>query len=326
MPNILEIRDLVTEFRGDTGSTVALDHVSFDVHKGEILGIVGESGCGKSVTCLSALRLLGPGGRVTGGKVIFDGRELSALSDKELDRIRGNELTMIFQDALASLNPVFTVGYQLTESIRAHTPLRGEAAKHRAVDMLRRVGIPDAANAMKKYPQTLSGGMRQRVMIAMALCCEPKLVIADEPTTALDVTIQAQIMKLLKKLQQESGMSVVLITHDIGLIAQMAERVLVMYAGQIVEEGDVKSIFRHPAHPYTRALMQSVPGINDAPERKLENIPGSVPENYGFMTGCRFADRCPYTAEACREPQAMRPAGEAGHAARCLLMKDKERA
>ena len=326
VPKLLEIQDLVTEFRGDAGRTVALDHVSFEVNKGEILGIVGESGCGKSVTCLSALRLLGPGGEVTSGRVTFDGRDLSSLSEKELDKLRGNELTMIFQDALASLNPVFTVGHQILESIRAHTALRGDAAKARAVEALRRVGIPDAENTLKKYPHTLSGGMRQRVMIAMALCCEPKLVIADEPTTALDVTIQAQIMKLLKSLQKESGMSVILITHDIGLIAQMADRVLVMYAGQIVEEGKVGDIFKNPSHPYTRALMESVPDIKDSADRRLGSIPGSVPENYGFMTGCRFAGRCAYATEACSAPQALLPAIEEGHTARCHLMNEKERA
>ena len=325
VPGLLEIKDLVTEFNGDAGHMIALDHVTFDVNKGEILGIVGESGCGKSVTCLSALRLLGTGGKVTSGKVIFDGKELSSLSEKELDKIRGNTLSMIFQDALASLNPVFTVGHQLIESIRAHTELRGEAAKAHAVAYLRRVGIPDAENTMKKYPHTLSGGMRQRVMIAMALCCGPKLVIADEPTTALDVTIQAQIMNLLKSLQKETGMSVILITHDVGLIAQMAERVLVMYAGQIVEEGKVTDIFKNPSHPYTRALMESVPDIKDAADRRLGSIPGSVPENYGFMTGCRFAGRCAYATEACSAPQIMLPAKEAGHMARCRLMKEKER-
>ena len=318
MAHLLEVTDLVTEFESDSGHIAAIDRVSFSVDAGEILGIVGESGCGKSVTSLSVMRLLGPGGKISSGSVRFDGQELTEMSDRELDRIRGSELTMIFQDALASLNPVFTVGNQILESIHAHTPLRGAAARQRAVEMLRKVGLPEPEKIMKKYPHTLSGGMRQRVVIAMALCCGARLVIADEPTTALDVTIQAQIMQLLKSLQRETGMGVILITHDIGLIAQMADRVLVMYAGQIVESASVEELFASPAHPYTRALMASVPDIRDGKSRVLQSIPGHVPEDYGSMTGCRFCSRCSEAEAACAEAQEMRPVcGRAEHTVRC---------
>lgn len=319
MAHLLEVNGLVTEFNSDAGHVAALDHVSFYVDAGEVLGIAGESGCGKSVTSLSIMRLLGPGGMVTNGSILYDGKDLAAMSEKELDRIRGNELTMIFQDALASLNPVFTVGNQLLESIRKHTELRGKAAKQHAISMLRKVGFSEPEMIMKKYPHTLSGGMRQRVVIAIALCCHAKLVIADEPTTALDVTIQAQIMQLLKELQREKNLGVILISHDIGLIAQMADRVMVMYAGQVVESAPVKELFASPAHPYTKALMASVPDIHDAKDRILQSIPGSVPENYGELTGCRFCSRCPEETAACREKQEMLPVfGKMDHIVRCF--------
>ena len=228
---------------------------------------------------------------------------------------------MIFQDPLTSLNPVFTVGSQITESIRTHMGLSKEEAKKRAIMLLQKVGMPDAEGVMKKYPHTLSGGMRQRVMIAMALSCDPKLLIADEPTTALDVTIQAQIMKLLKELQQENGMSMVLITHDIGVVANMADRVLVMYAGQIIEEGPVKEIFQNPRHPYTRALLDTVPTIRDAADRELVSIPGMVPENYDDIKGCRFAERCRYRRKECDMPQENYEFSE-GHTAKCIVMKE----
>ena len=304
MEPILSVRHLETTFTSDFGSGVVVDDVSFDVPTGQTLCIVGESGCGKSVTCLSIMGLLGRGGKVTGGQVVFDGRELTGLTEKELDQVRGSKLSMIFQDALTSLNPVFTVGNQLTEGIRIHTKCSRQQARSRSIQLLSRVGLPDPEAVFRTYPHTLSGGQRQRVMIAMALGCDPKLLIADEPTTALDVTIQKQIMSLLKQLQQENGMSILLITHDMGLVAQMADQVIVMYAGQIVERAPVADLFHNPAHPYTRALLKSVPSIRDTSERVLESIQDTVPEHYEKMTGCRFRSRCPHATAACEQIQA----------------------
>lgn len=244
------------------------------------------------------------------------------MSEKELDQIRGNELTMIFQDPLTSLNPVFTIGSQMMESIRIHMHLSKKEAAVRAESLLARVGMPDPHAIMKKYPHTLSGGMRQRVMIAMALACNPRLLIADEPTTALDVTIQAQIMNLLKELQQETGMAMILITHDIGVVANMADRVLVMYAGQMIERAPSKELFHHPAHPYTQALLDTVPTIRDDADRQLVSIPGIVPESYDDITGCRFADRCAYACPLCEQPQEDYVMG-AEHTARCIVMKNR---
>ena len=321
MSHLLEVQGLTTAFSADYGETVSVDHVSFHVDEGETVCIVGESGCGKSVTSLSIMGLLGRGGAVTDGSVLFDGKNLLSLSEKELDEIRGNRMSMIFQDPLTSLNPVFTIGNQITESIRTHMHLDKQEAAARAEKILSQVGMPDAHAAMKKYPHTLSGGMRQRAMIAMALCCNPALLIADEPTTALDVTIQAQIMSLLKKLKKEIGMSLILITHDIGLVASMADRVLVMYAGQIIEEAPVKELFASPHHPYTRALLATVPSIYDGPDRELVSIPGIVPENYDSITGCRFADRCAFRRPECDRPQEDQAAGE-GRRVRCARWKE----
>lgn len=324
MPHLLEVQDLTTVFAGDYGSSVSVDHVSFHVDRGEVVCLVGESGCGKSVTSLSIMGLLGRGGAVMDGSVLFENKNLLAMSEKELDEIRGDELTMIFQDPLTSLNPVFTVGSQIMESIRIHMHLSKEEARARAVELLGQVGMPDAAGVMKKFPHTLSGGMRQRVMIAMALSCKPKLLIADEPTTALDVTIQAQIMKLLGELRREKNMAMILITHDIGVVANMADRVIVMYAGQIVEEAPVLALFDDPKHPYTRALLDTVPTIRDDESRQLTAIPGMVPENYDDITGCRFADRCPYRQQECDSPQELYRFEE-GHAARCIVALRKAR-
>ena len=321
MAHLLEVKGLTTTFTGDYGKNISVDHIDFHVDEGEVVCIVGESGCGKSVTSLSIMGLLRRGGKVTEGSVLFEGRDLLTLSEKEMDKVRGDKMTMIFQDPLTSLNPVFTIGSQITESIRTHMNLSKQEAAKRAVELLRKVGMPDAEGVMKKYPHTLSGGMRQRVMIAMALSCDPKLLIADEPTTALDVTIQAQIMKLLRELQRETGMSMILITHDIGLVAQMADRVMVMYAGQLIEEAPVKELFQHPKHPYTRALLDTVPTIRDSAERQLVSIPGIVPENYDDITGCRFADRCAYRREECSKRQESYEFG-AGHTARCIVMKE----
>ena len=311
---ILVVRGITKLFPG----VRALDKVHLELREGEVVCLVGESGCGKSVTSLSIMGLLGRGGAVMDGSVLFENKNLLAMSEKELDEIRGDELTMIFQDPLTSLNPVFTVGSQIMESIRIHMHLSKEEARARAVELLGQVGMPDAAGVMKKFPHTLSGGMRQRVMIAMALSCKPKLLIADEPTTALDVTIQAQIMKLLGELRREKNMAMILITHDIGVVANMADRVIVMYAGQIVEEAPVLALFDDPKHPYTRALLDTVPTIRDDESRQLTAIPGMVPENYDDITGCRFADRCPYRQQECDSPQELYRFEE-GHAARCIV-------
>lgn len=323
MPHLLEVNNLTTAFSGDYGRTISVDHVSFHVDPGEVVCIVGESGCGKSVTSLSIMGLLRRGGAVIDGSVLFDGKDILSMTEKQLDEIRGDQMTMIFQDPLTSLNPVFTVGSQIVESIRIHMHLPKADARKRAVELLQKVGMPDAENVMKKYPHTLSGGMRQRVMIAMALSCNPRLLIADEPTTALDVTIQAQIMKLLGELQQETRMSMILITHDIGLVANTADRVIVMYAGQIIEEAPVEELFRNPKHPYTRALLDTVPTIRDDANRKLTAIPGMVPESYDDITGCRFADRCPYWKPVCDNPQENYGFGT-DHQARCIIACEEQ--
>lgn len=321
MSHLLEVQGLTTTFRGDYGKNISVDHIHFHVDEGEVVCIVGESGCGKSVTSLSIMGLLGRGGTVTDGSVLFDSRNLLSMTEKELDQIRGNEITMIFQDPLTSLNPVFTVGNQITESIRTHMHLSRKEAAERAQMLLEKVGMPNARETMKKYPHTLSGGMRQRVMIAMALSCNPRLLIADEPTTALDVTIQAQIMELLRDLQKETGMSMILITHDIGLVANMADRVLVMYAGQIIEEAQTQELFEHPKHPYTMALLDTVPTIRDGAERELFAIPGIVPEDYDDIKGCRFADRCKYRRPECDSPQENYEFSP-HHRARCIVSKE----
>lgn len=321
MSHLLEVKGLTTGFTGDYGKTISVDHVSFHVDEGEVVCLVGESGCGKSVTSLSIMGLLGRGGAVVDGSVLFDDKNLLSMTEKELDEIRGDQITMIFQDPLTSLNPVFTVGNQITESIRTHMHLSKEDAKKRAENLLEKVGMPDAHGVMKKYPHTLSGGMRQRVMIAMALSCNPRLLIADEPTTALDVTIQAQIMELLSQLQKETGMAMILITHDIGLVANMADRVLVMYAGQIIEEAPAMELFRSPKHPYTQALLNTVPTIRDSAERRLLSIPGIVPESYDDIKGCRFADRCRFRRPECDQPQEDYQFAEA-HTAKCIVSKE----
>lgn len=313
---VLEVKNLRVGFRSDFGERIVTDDVCFHINKGEMLGIVGESGCGKSVSCLAVMGLLTANGYVKQGQALFAGKDLLSIPEKELDRIRGKDLSMIFQDALASLNPAFTVGNQITEVLRKHLHMTKKEAEKRAVVLLNQVGIPDPVSAFRRYPHELSGGMRQRVMIAMALSCSPKLLIADEPTTALDVTIQAQIMQLIQKIRDDLHMSMILITHDIGLMAQMADRVMVMYAGQFIEEADVFELFRNPLHPYTRALLAAAPGIDDAKDRKLASIRGTVPETYWDITGCRFCDRCPYAQEACREKQDM-PELSAGHYVRC---------
>ena len=316
MDSLLTVDGLSVQFNTKKGINTAVDGISFSVGKGEILGIVGESGCGKSVTSLSILRLLGTNARISQGSVKLEGRELLSLSEDEMCKIRGNEIAMIFQDPMTALNPTLTIGDQLIEPLVIHQGFNKKDARKEAVEVLKKVGISAPEKRLKEYPHQLSGGMRQRVMIAMAVSCAPKLLIADEPTTALDVTIQAQIMELMKELQKEIGMSVILITHDIGLVAQMADRVLVMYAGQIIEMASVKDLFYHPAHPYTKALLDTVPGIYDESGRTLASIPGIVPENYDQITGCRFADRCAFAGEGCVEKQEMKEI-EKDHFVRC---------
>ena len=299
---ILEVKDLDIAFDSGKNRVPKTDKVSFSVAPGEIVCLVGESGCGKSITALSILGLLSRQGHVTGGSIRFGGQELLTMTEKQLDRIRGRDAAMIFQDIMNSLNPVFTIGNQLIEGLRRHEHLPKAEARAKAVALLSRTGIPEAEAVMRKYPHQLSGGMRQRAMIAMALACQPKLLIADEPTTALDVTIQLQIMQLLQSLRDETGLAILLITHDIGVVAEMADRVVVMYAGQCVEQADTRTLLTAPAHPYTRALMQAVPGIHDDRSRRLYAIPGAVPEDYSGMEGCRFAPRCPYATDCGKQP------------------------
>jgi peptide/nickel transport system ATP-binding protein len=304
---ILEIDDLRTWFFTRDGTVRAVDGVSFSVLPGETLAIVGESGCGKSVTALSILRLIAsPPGRIVSGSIRFDGRDLLGLSDAEMRRVRGNEISMVFQEPMTSLNPVLTIGRQIAETLILHQGLDQSAAQNKAVEMLRLVHIPEAERRVTQYPHQLSGGMRQRVMIAMALACNPKLLIADEPTTALDVTIQAQILDLLRELKQQIDAAIVLITHDLGVVAEMAQRVIVMYAGKKAEEAPVKSLFRQPLHPYTKGLLGSMPRLGALAEgerQRLAEIAGTVPSLKEPIPGCAFADRCFLATDIChREP------------------------
>jgi oligopeptide/dipeptide ABC transporter ATP-binding protein len=314
---LLEIKHLTCGFQTADGVARAVDDVSFTVTRGETVGVVGESGCGKTVTALAILRLIPePPGRIEGGEIIYKGTDLLSLPSREMRKIRGNEISMIFQEPMTSLNPVFTCGYQIREAVVLHQKVKKKEAKARTLEMLRLVGIPDPAGCARSYPHQQSGGMRQRVMIAMALSCRPSLLIADEPTTALDVTIQAQILELLESLQQRLGMAVLMITHDLGVIAETTQRVVVMYAGQVVESGRVSDIFHGPRHPYTIALQRSIPrGSHKG--TKLRAIPGRVPDPFAQPSGCRFRERCPYAEERCaRDAIELREVG-AGHLARC---------
>jgi oligopeptide/dipeptide ABC transporter ATP-binding protein len=314
---LLEIRDLQTHFFTDDGVVRAVDGVSIAIAPGETLAVVGESGSGKSVTALSVLRLVAyPPGRIVGGSIRFRGRDLLSLSEAEMRGIRGREISMIFQEPMTSLNPVYTCGEQIMEVLELHLKLNRTAAKQQAVELLKKVGIPSPEQRVDDYPHQMSGGMRQRVMIAMALACRPALLIADEPTTALDVTIQAQILDLLRALQAEMKMSVLLITHDLGVVAETADRVAVMYAGQVVENCPVREVFRGTRHPYTAGLLASLPRLGVSVER-LRVIPGQVPDHARFPAGCRFHPRCPLAVERCRsEMPALRDVG-GGHLARC---------
>ena len=317
---ILEVQDLSTSFKTERGWLKAIDGVSFDVYSGEMLGIVGESGCGKSVTSQSILRLYEEKNTTKySGTVSFDGKNLFDLPEKELQKIRGQEISMVFQDALSSLNPVFTVGNQIMESLRIHQDMGKKEAKEKAIDLLDQVGIPDPQRRFYQYPFELSGGMRQRVMIAVALACGPRILIADEPTTALDVTIQAQIMDLIVDMNRKLQMGVMLITHDLAVVAETCQRVIVMYLGQIVEEGSVEDIFDRPIHPYTRGLMASVPRLDTGRSERLYQIKGTVPLLSQIPEGCRFAPRCPYATEECsRKMPELKSFGN-GQKARCLM-------
>ncbi len=317
--SLLTVGNLKTYFYTDGGVARAVDGVSFTLQKGETLGLVGESGCGKSVTSLSIMRLVPePPGKIVSGEIRFGGRGLLDLSESDMRGVRGNDIAMIFQEPMTSLNPVFTCGFQIDEAVMLHQGLDREAAREKTVEMLHRVGIPDPDQRANEYPHQLSGGMRQRIMIAMALSCTPDLLIADEPTTALDVTIQAQILELLAQLQQEFGMAVLIITHDLGVIAEVADRVAVMYAGKIVETGGVEEIFTDPRHPYTRGLLASVPKLNEQKER-LSVIPGTVPDAVHFPEACRFAPRCPHAEAVCREQEPALLQIDGGHAVACWL-------
>jgi peptide/nickel transport system ATP-binding protein len=322
---LLRVKDLVTSFRTRDGSLRAVDEVSFDVPEGATVGIVGESGCGKSVTALSILRLIPyPQGRIERGVIELRGKDLLRLSEREMQQVRGNEISMIFQEPMTSLNPVYTVGAQIVEAIRLHRDASRREARERALEMLRLVGIPAPDTNIDAYPHELSGGMRQRVMIAMALACEPSLLIADEPTTALDVTIQAQILQLLASLREKLGMSVLLITHDLGVIAEVASLVVVMYAGRVVETAPAAKIFEHPRHPYTRGLLRSLPAFEAGRRVRLPVIEGIVPDLSALPPGCRFADRCPMVIPDCREEEPLlEPVrGDATQLARCIRKEE----
>jgi oligopeptide/dipeptide ABC transporter ATP-binding protein len=322
---LLTVADLRTYFRTDAGVARAVDGVSFTVQPRETVGIVGESGCGKSVTSLSILRLIQRPGRIEPGSGIeFDGRDLLSLGEGEIRRVRGNRISMIFQEPMTSLNPVFTVGEQIAEVARVHAGASRREAWARAVEMLHTTGIPSPEDRARQYPHQLSGGMRQRVMIAMALVMRPALLIADEPTTALDVTIQAQILELLAGLQEQVGMSMLLITHDLGVIAEVASRVIVMYAGEVVEEAPVRELFARPHHPYTEGLLEAMPRVGRLRER-LTVIPGTVPPPTAWPAGCRFHDRCPYAWDRCEhEHPPLYRIGD-GHVSRCHLAEEPER-
>jgi oligopeptide/dipeptide ABC transporter ATP-binding protein len=318
---LLHVENLKTHFYTRDGVVRAVDGISFAVFPGETLAIVGESGCGKSVTSLSILRLIAsPPGRIVDGRIVFGGRDLIDLSEHEMRNVRGNEISMVFQEPMTSLNPVLTIGRQISESLTLHRGLTRAQAMDRAVEMLRLVNIPEPQRRAQAYPHQLSGGMRQRVMIAMALACDPRLLIADEPTTALDVTIQAQILDLMRRLKDKTGAAIVLITHDLGVVAEMAQRVVVMYAGRKVEEAAVDELFAHPRHPYTRGLLNSVPRLTEAgaPGRKrLTEIPGVVPSLRDELTGCAFAARCSYATERCRRGYPPLEEKAPGHLAAC---------
>ena len=324
---LLEVKGLKTYFYTEDGIVRAVDGVNFEVYPGEVLGIVGESGCGKSVTSLSIMRLISKPGKVDAGEILLDGENLLNMPEEEMIKVRGNRISMIFQQPQTALNPVFKVGDQLAEVLNVHQDMGREAGWKRAVALLKMVGVPDPERRVEAYPHELSGGMAQRVMIAMALACVPELLIADEPTTALDVTIQAQILDLMREMRKEMGTSIILITHDLGVVAEMAERVAVMYAGEIVEQTDVNSLFDEPLHPYTQGLIGSIPVLGEIKE-KLDVIPGMVPNLVNLPPGCRFAPRCQsrikYALTICTEVKPELEEVKSGHSVRCWLYESAE--
>ncbi|HEY8227064.1 MAG TPA: ABC transporter ATP-binding protein [Pyrinomonadaceae bacterium] len=322
MSHLLEVKDLRTHFPTRAGLVKAVDGVSFYVDRGELLGLVGESGCGKSITALSVMRLIAPPGKIVSGEIIFDGKDLRKLSEDEMRQMRGDDIAMIFQDPMTSLNPVFTVGEQIAEALRLHRKLSRKDARNATIEAMREVAIPDPARRVDDYPHQLSGGMRQRVMIAMALACNPKLLIADEPTTALDVTIQAQILELLNDLRKQRDLAVLLITHDLGVVAEVADRVAVMYTGRIVEESPVDELFARPKHPYTEGLLRSVPKLTSefvAKKKRLETIEGTVPRPTDLPSGCHFAPRCPHRMPRCTDEAIPLYELDEGVKVRCVL-------
>jgi len=320
--HLLEIKNLHTYFQTREGLVCAVEGVSFYLDRGELLGLVGESGCGKSITALSIMRLVAPPGKIVAGEILFEGRDLLKLSNAEMRSMRGNDVAMIFQDPMTSLNPVFTVGEQIAEALRLHRKLSRKDARAAAADAMREVSIPDPELRVNDYPHQLSGGMRQRVMIAMALACDPKVLIADEPTTALDVTIQAQILELLDNLRRTRDLAVLLITHDLGVVAEVADRVAVMYTGKIVEESPVDELFARPKHPYTEGLLRSVPKLTAkdvARKTRLQTIEGTVPRPTALPSGCHFEPRCPYRMPRCREAEIPLYQVTEGVTVRCVL-------
>ena len=319
MPALLEVEDLSVAFETEGGTVDVIDRVNFDIEPGETVGLVGESGCGKSVTALSIMGLLPrPSGRVTGGDIRLEGQSLTSLTSKEFGHIRGNRMAMIFQEPMTALNPVQRIGDQLVESYALHrSDLSAAEVNQSCLALLDRVGIAGPDQRMTEYPHELSGGLRQRVMIAMALSCRPQILIADEPTTALDVTIQAQILELLRELQRDFGMSMIFITHDLGVIAELASRVIVMYAGRIAESADVVSIFEKPRHPYTRGLLKSIPRLDDKPKTVLDTIQGAVPGFGDMPSACRFSNRCAYVAARCRDETPDLASAGSGHKVAC---------
>jgi oligopeptide/dipeptide ABC transporter ATP-binding protein len=322
MQHLLAVKNLETHFPTRAGLVRAVNGVTLYLDSGELLGLVGESGCGKSITALSIMRLIAPPGKIVGGEITFDGKNLLKLSDADMRQIRGDDIAMIFQDPMTSLNPVFTVGEQIAEALRLHRKLSRKAARAAAIEAMREVSIPDPARRIDDYPHQLSGGMRQRVMIAMALACDPKLLIADEPTTALDVTIQAQILELLDGLRKSRELAVLLITHDLGVVAEVADRVAVMYTGRIVEESPVEELFARPKHPYTEGLLRSVPRLTSATiakKQRLETIEGTVPSPTELPPGCHFAPRCPYRLPRCTEEEIPLYDLEGDVKVRCVL-------
>jgi peptide/nickel transport system ATP-binding protein len=320
---ILQLTSLVTEFDTDEGRVRAVDDVSFSVNAGETLGIVGESGCGKSVTAQSIMRLLPqPMGQIVSGEIRFQGHDLATLPLEQMRAIRGAKIGMVFQEPMTALNPVHTIGRQLAEVLLLHKKISKQDALRQSVDMLDKVGIPSPDIRLGEYPHQLSGGMRQRVVIAMALACQPSLLIADEPTTALDVTIQAQILELIKDLQRDMGMAVILITHDLGVIAETSQQVVVMYAGKVAEQGSVYDIFDHPRHPYTQGLLSSIPRLNTEPKSRLAIIPGMVPGLRDLPAGCRFANRCSHRQDSCTVSSPPEEQVDAGHSVSCYRWRD----